>query len=509
MRTEFRPIPVGGINASVPLDLMPSTDAEDMVNFLPREKKLEFRKGSLIHTDTALGGPIETLATHRAEDATETLLIAADANIYSINLSTGVTTSEGSGYSNNRWQTTNINNMLLLVNGEDAPQQYDGATLGNYTSALTGTSFTATDVKGVVSFKGRAIYWENNAAKFWYCAASAYGGTVTSFPLAYTTQEGGYVVECCTWSRDSGAGSDDLFVVIMSTGETLVYEGSDPASNFVLIGRFTLGAPLSIRGSTQLASDRIILTQDGWVNLSTALQVGRATDKGNVSSKIVDIVKNLSEQKSELFGWEIFYHDKQSLLIVNVPIYIDASDDELNIYHQYCMNTNTGAWTRFTGWNAITFSEIGGELYMGGSDGHLRKCFVGASDDGTAIDFKLVPAFTMMESPSNKKKLCFVVLTTNFVNKNKIGIGGLHDFDPRAYGNAQPSDIQIGNTADWDDSYWDEDYWGEISSSTIEEYIYPVSTSGYSISVKINIKSDVQTASIYSMRYKYQMMRTI
>lgn len=112
MRTEFRPIPVGGINASVPLDLMPSTDAEDMVNFLPREKKLEFRKGSLIHTDTALGGPIETLATHRAEDATETLLIAADANIYSINLSTGVTTSEGSGYSNNRWQTTNINNML-------------------------------------------------------------------------------------------------------------------------------------------------------------------------------------------------------------------------------------------------------------------------------------------------------------------------------------------------------------------------------------------------------------
>lgn len=502
MRTFFQPVPVGGWNQSVPLDLMPATDAERMVNFIPREKHLEMRSGSLELTTSALATAVQTLAVHREEDGTETLVAASNGNIYTVNTSTGATTSKGSGYTNNKWQTVNFNNLLLFVNGADAPLQFDGTTLGAFASPVSGA--TGTDLNGVTVFKGRAYYWENNASKFWYAAAGSYGGALASFPLEYTTKKGGYVVECLSWTRDSGDGVDDLFVILLSTGEVLVYEGSDPASGYdwSLVGSFTLGKPIAVRGSTNLASDRIIITEDGIVNLSTALQVARASEKGNVGSKIVPAAKEATSRWKANYGWEIFYHDKQSLLIANIP-------RNATTYEQYCMNTNTGAWTKFNGWDGITFAEIGGELYMGGSDGHIRQCFTGTSDDGVAIRNTLVPAFTMMEMPDRKKKLCFVTLTTNFVNKNKIGIGGLADFEPRAFGNAAVADNQTGNAAEWDTSGWDEDFWGETSSTTINQHIIPVTAYGYAVSIKINMISSVQTANIYSLKYKYQTMRTI
>lgn len=509
MRTEVIPISITGWNASMPLDMMPPTDAVKLVNYIPDERSLNFREGSeIVTTKGAAGDPIETMTTHRDEDGTETLICAADDAIFKFDVSTQTVTSLNTGYSNGRWQTVNFNNLLLMVNGADTPQQYDGTTLQDYTSAITGA--TGSDLVGVCVFKGRAFYWENNANKFWYAAAGAYQGALTAFPLAIVNQKGGYVVECCTWSRDGGDGADDLFVVLMSTGETLIYQGSDPSSDFNLIGKFNLGEPVSVRGSTNLAADRIIITKDGFVNLSTALQTARTSESNNVSTKIIDAAKRATRRWAGNYGWEVFYHDKQSLLMVNIPRQISATAANSK-YEQYCMNTNTGAWTRFTGWNAITFAEIGGELYMGGSDGHIRKCFTGANDDGTAIDYVWTPAFTSCQMPQRQKQATFVTLHTNFVNKENIGIAGISDYDPRDLGNAAVPDIAAGDGAVWDDSDWDDSFWSDtlLDEKTIQKYNIPIMTSGYTISFKTKIQSDIQTASIYAARIKYKAMRTI
>ncbi len=505
MRTQYISVPTGGWNASQALDLMPYNDAERLVNFIPREKYLELRKGSEELTSSALATQVETLANHRANDGTETLVCAANGNIYTVNTTTGATTSKGSGYSNNRWQTVNFNDYLLFVNGEDAPQQFDGTTLGNYASAITGA--TPADLVGVVVFKGRCIYWENNASKFWYAGAGSYGGAVTSFPLDLVTKKGGYVVECCTWSRDSGDGADDLFVVIMSTGETLVYTGSDPGSDFVLIGSFELGSPLAVRGSVQFASDRIILTNDGFVNLSTALQVGRVTDKGNASSKIINAVKDATNKWGNLYGWEATYYDKESLLIINVPRYINASTPSLSQSEQYCMNTNTGAWTKFRFWDAITFQEHEGDLYMGCYDGHVRKVFTGGTDDGSAIKGVCIPAFNMMGSPDRKKQLTFCSITTNHDSKESFGVGGLSDFQPEAFGTATiPSPTAV---AQWGQFKWDTVKWPNETLETPATYHYPVSGFGSALSTKINMLSNIEGVKIYSIKFKYKLGRSI
>lgn len=506
MRTFFQPVPIGGWNASMAYELMQPTDAVTMINWIPKEESLRMRSGSQELLASPLGTSVDTMSTFRSNTGTEELICASDGNVYTVDIDAGTTTSVGSGYSNNRWQTVMFNNLLLMVNGEDEPQQYNGTTLANYTSALTGV--TKEDVVGVCVFKGRCYYWTVDAKSFWYAGAGAYGGACTEFPIENTTQKGGYITECCTWTRDSGDGVDDLFVVLMSTGETLVYQGAD-GSSFSLIGKFTLGKPLSIRGSTNLASDRIILTKDGFVNLSTALQVGRASEKGNVSSRIINAAKDAAVKFGHLYGWEIFYHDKESLLMVNIPRYINSADESQNQYQQYCMNTNTGAWTRFNGWQSVTYAEVNDELYMGCSDGHIRKCFTGTNDDGVAITYTLIPAFTMCDIPTHKKQLTCVTLFTNYVSKHNIGVAGLSDFEQRAFGSAGIPNSAIGAQGEWGVSSWGEAYWSTVTSATIQEYNKYVRAKGFSVSCKINIQSEVQTANLYSIRYKYKLARSI
>ena len=509
MITRPLPAPVGGWNASQALEAMPPGDAVRMTNWLPKETHVELRKGSLKVNETSTDEPIETLVTYRAEDGTEQLIAGYDGKLATVNTSTGAFTSKGTGYTNDQWQTVMFNDYMLFVNGADAPQQYDGTTLGNYSATITGA--TPADLKGVMVFKGRAIYWENNAAKFWYAAAGSYGGALTSFPLSYTTKQGGYVVECCTWSRDSGAGADDLFVVIMSTGETLVYEGSDPGSafDFQLVGSFQLGKPLAIRGSCQLAADRIIITEDGFVNLSTALQVGRATEKGNVSSKIITAAKEATQKYKNNYGWEVLYYDDQSLLIVNIPRFNSASVPANNNYEQFCMNTNTGAWTQFRDWNAITFTEYDGNLYMGGSDGHVRQAFTGTNDDGNSILGVVIPAFTGFDMPDRGKQLTYVTVITDYVNKENIGIAGLADFEERAFGNAAIPDQLSGTAAEWDTAEWDVAPWSDINSESIQKYDMPVWSFGYTLSCKMRIYTGIQTPKLYSFKFKFKAARSI
>ena len=505
MRTVYNPAPVSGWYASVPLDLMPPTSAVKMVNWIPRETYIEMRRGSEKLTTSALGTAVETMATHREEDGTETLLCASDGNIYSVNTTTGATTSEGSGYSNNRWQTVNFNDLLLFVNGADAPLQYNGTTLATYAAPITGA--TAADLKGVTVFKGRCYYWENNASKFWYAAAGSYGGALTSFPLSFVTKKGGYVVECCSYSRDAGDGVDDYFVVIMSTGETLLYQGSDPgaAQDWQLVGSFNLGEPLSFRGSTNLASDRIIITRDGFINLSTALQVGRVTDKGHISTNIIEAAKDAARQHKNKYGWEVIYHDAQSLLIVNIPV----QDGER--YEQYCMNTNTGAWCQFKDIDAITYTEHNGDLYAGSSDGHIRKMFSSAGDDGNAINYVLIPAFSNYGMPDRQKNFTYVTVQTNFIDKDNIGMAAITEFNTASFGNAAIPDLSAGSGAEWDDADWDDAYWADsdLDVKDVFNYDIPVSQLGYALSCKMKMSTNVQTAKLYSLRYKYRIGRSI
>ena len=66
-----------------------------------------------------------------------------------------------------------------------------------------------------------------------------------------------------------------MFVAIFSEGDVVVYNGTDPGSNFFQIGTFKIGRPIGQRPVTQLGSDVAVITEDGYILLTEVLPFGR------------------------------------------------------------------------------------------------------------------------------------------------------------------------------------------------------------------------------------------
>jgi len=494
------PAPVGGWNAVDAYENMPQTDAISLQNMIPQETCVEDRKGCETIISSFLS--IETIASYYSETDNQLLVAGRDDatndRIWLIDIDAGTKSDKlGADATVNNWQTLNMNNLLIWVNGQDDPLTWDGTTLATY--ALTGTGFTKANMDGVINYKGRAYYWDEGKNSFWYCAAGAHAGTVTEFAIDFVTQEGGGITEICTWTRDSGAGMDDLFVVLLNTGETLIYSGDDPgASNWTNIGRFKLGAPITIRGSTNLASDRIIITQDGYINLSTALQQARLSKNNNVGEKIINAVKRNIKDYQDNFGWEIGFFPSQSLLIVNVPISATKS-------RQHVMNTNTGGWCLFDGWDALTFKEHDNQVYFGTSDGKLKRAFTGYNDDGDPIQGKCIPAFNNLGSPTHRKLLTLCTVVTNHSYPDYISVDSYAEFN--LSGSSTLRLPPENTSANWDEPDWDEVYWDEDNNEDnigIKAFQIPTFIYGYSIGIKVRHQSATQSIKYYSFKLKFK-----
>ena len=103
--SQSLPAPVGGWNARDPLESMPVTDAVTLTNVFPSTRTVDLRKGYREHADGMGSGAVETIVEHVDGDGTKYLLAAANSNIYDATTFGGSATSEGSGFTNNRWQT--------------------------------------------------------------------------------------------------------------------------------------------------------------------------------------------------------------------------------------------------------------------------------------------------------------------------------------------------------------------------------------------------------------------
>ena len=225
------PAPIGGWNARDALDKMDATDAVVLVNWIPRAGYVESRAGTQEHV-AGLGGTVESVIPYRGASAVK-LLAAANNKIWDIS-TTGAPSSIKSGLTNDLWQYIHHSNVVVMTNGADTPQKYDGATI----SDVTITGVTPSTLWGCNTFKGRAFYWKENDQSFWYAAADSYQGALTEFSLSRVAISGGSLVQMVTWTLDAGDGVNDLAAFVFNTGEVIIYQGSDPgdATDWALVG---------------------------------------------------------------------------------------------------------------------------------------------------------------------------------------------------------------------------------------------------------------------------------
>lgn len=473
----------GGLNSRDSQAGMEITDALIMENWVGDVGKIVTRKG---YSEAATGasGNIETILEYHA-GTTRTMISASGSVVYSGN--SGSLTSIGTGFSNARWQGFMMNGNLLMFNGQDTPQKYDGSTLS--TNSFTGSGLTATQLIGGTVHKKRLFLFTGSAPEFWYGAVDAISGSLTKFDLSRVTKRGGALMGCASWSIDGGAGLDDMIVFFMSTGDAIVYSGSDPSSanDWSLVGVYRMSAPIHQRAIVELAGDILILTQYDLVSFSQIYKLGETPD---TSSKISGAIKEAIRSYGSNYGWQIINFPKENLLLINVP---EATNTR---YSQFVLNTLTGAFSKFTGWNARTFGIYNNNLYFGGNT-KIYLGYDGLDDDGDSIATDLKLAFSNLGVPSPKTVNYYKPVLSSDANVT-LSLSLFYDF--KASGLVQSVSSTSEGTA-WG-SAWGSAWSPEVK---VKDTQYSASGQGTYISLRIKTTLNGQQLSFYSLYYSFNV----
>lgn len=502
-QTTSIPAPIGGLNARDSIAAMPPTDAVTMENWFPTPTNITVRNGSTNYA-TGLPGWVETVMAYNAYTTVATKLFAASGtSIYDVSAGGAVGAPVVTGQTNARWQYTNFatagGQFLVAVNGQDDLELYNGTAwqaVNASSSPIAITGVTTASLIGVHPFKGRLFFIEKASLSVWYLPVGQVGGAAVEFDMSSLFRLGGYLTAMHSFNVDTVAGPQDYFAFVSSEGEVLIYQGYDPnqVASWYQVGTFRIGRPVGYRCLEKVGSDLYVICADGLFPLSKAMLTDRSQEAAAISDKIKNLINTDVQQYGSHFGWEVTLYPIGNKLIVNVP------QVESNIQYQYVMNTITGAWSKFTGWNAACFELQGDKLYYGGS-GVVAQCDTGSSDNGNPITTDLRPAFSYFGDPGSNKQ--FTMARPMITYDSPIGVSVVLNTD---YRDAQPTSqlnlpTQTGVSL-WNVALWNVSYWATGTQIRLNwETVYGI---GYAASLRMKTISKAANVSLVSIDYGYQ-----
>ena len=357
----------------------------------------------------------------------------------------------------------------------------NATVVGTY-SVIGITGINSNTFINVNLFKNRLFFTEKNSMNVWYLDVDSIGGLAEVLPYGSIARNGGFVQAVGTWTLDAGQGADDYFVVVTNMGEVIVINGTDPTSadTWVLKGVWQMGQTFSRRCFFKWGGDLLLLTQDGIVPLSAALQSSRLDPRVNITDKIYYAVSQAATQYYDNFGWQINYFASENMLIFNVPVTGGTQ--------QYVMHTITKSWANFTNLEASCWEVSGKEgMYFGGN-GYVAKFYDGFSDAGNNINATAQQAYNYFDARGQLKRFTMlrpIIQSDNAVPTFAIGLN--IDFDNNNVNGTltfNPSNLTTGR---WDSATWDEDVWG--GGLTTTKYWQGVTGIGYAAAINLTSAS--------------------
>lgn len=448
------PSPIGGWNARDGLSEMAATDAVSLTNWFPGTTECVLRGGYTQHS-TGYPSQVETLMSY-AGGAIDKLFAISNGGIYDATTAGAVGAAAVSGLINSRFQyinfTTAGGSFLLAVNGADKMRYYDGTTWSADGGTFTVTGVDTARCSGIMVHKNRVWLVQDDTLKVWYLPTSAIAGAANAIDMSAVAQLGGYIVSAATWTIDAGTGVDDLFVAVTSKGEVIVYQGTDPssASTWALKGVWRLGSPVGKRCLFKFGGDLLMISQDGVVPLSAALQSSRVNPKVALTDKIQFAVSLAVSSYGGNFGWQLAYFAKENQLWLNVPL-------SNGMQQQYVMNTISKAWCNYTGWNANCWEFYQDNPYFGG-DGYVGKAWDGNADNGSAIPAMGLQAFNSFGAPGMLKR--FTMSRPVFRASGSPSVLASINTDFNTDDSTAPLSFSALTYGVWDLGVWDTAIWG-------------------------------------------------
>ena len=460
-RAQFLPAPTKGWYVGENLAEAPAGTAFVMDNAFPQLDYIRLRGGSSAYA-TGMGSTtsINSLLVWIGPLGSK-MFAAGSGSIWDASVAGAVGAASITGTTSDYWEgvqfsPTGATSRLLIVNGSDAPQNFDGTTWST-SPAITGLS---NQPSFAWSFKNRIYLAEANTLNAWYLGLAAIGGAATKFELGGIFKLGGYLLCGATWAIDSTSGIYESCIFITSEGEVAMYDGPYAGdSTWTLKGLYKVSRPLGKRCLMKAGGDLAIMTEDGIVPMSKVQQLDQvALQNEAVTKPIAPAWRQAVLDRAGKPGWQITIWPLESMGIINLPK--TTSSDKT----QYIANARTGAWARYLGWDANCFAVFGNSLYFGTSDGRVMQGETTGADDGSVYTMTIFPSYSSLGSAATRKqvKMMRPLAQANFSVSPKLTVRT--DFDT-SIPNAPTSSSAAPNGATWGSGIWGTSVWGSSLTS--------------------------------------------
>lgn len=482
------PAPVGGWDAISPLSVMDPKYAYSITNWVPRTSWVELRGGYNPWNQGLSTTPINTLMCYRPNTGTEKLFACTGSQIWDVT-TYGMSTLSKSSRISDKNQFTMFTpalglNYLVVANGLDAVIEWNGTAWS--TPSISGV--TSSQLMCPTPFKQRLWFVQANSTSAWYLGVSAISGAATQLDLGPFMSKGGFLVNIADWTIGGGQGPQDYIIFITSKGQCIVYQGTDPtnASAFALVGVFDLPPPIGTRCYCKLGQDVILITTQGLIPISQVLPFDPSAARSvAITNRIQNAMLQSAQSYSTQFGWQVLPFMAQALFFLNIPQVAGSAQI------QYVMNTLTGAWTQFNGWNANCFELFNESLYFGDNSGNVQLAYAGPTDSATPILSDMRCAFNYLEEPGRLK-------TTRMVRPFMISGGTLTpnisiDTDFSSTSPSAPVSILQPTGAVWDISLWDVGVWSSGTVTVINWQSCVALGTALSIHMTVNLGTTTTT----------------
>lgn len=408
-------------------------------------------------------------------------------------------TSGASGTINRVVRTSVTAGQLMLTNVTGTFQDDEALTAAGGGSAradgapvvaVPGLSFTTAslstaDMAYVWVYKNRLFFAQNDSMNAWYITEpDAIGGTADVYPFAGIFAQGGSLLFGAPWSLDSSgdSGLTEQCVFVSTLGEVAVFQGTDPneASKWAKAGLYRIGAPLGRKAFIRGGGDLAIATTVGLVPLSKAITLDvTALNVATVSHKIADAWSDaLVIRNAENWICEVWPEGKMAVVAPPTA----TSEPVL-----FVSNTETGAWAKFTNWEALSLEVYLGRLFFGSSDGKVYIANIGGTDDGLPYTGTMVPLFEDLGAPG-RYKIGTMGRARVRANVSLLGRLNLHtDFNQTLPPAPDATNVSALNA--WGSGVWGSSVWNDTTLNVINQDWQSVGGAGYSISACYRLTS--------------------
>lgn len=498
--THTIPAPTGGLNAIDSVADMPESDALVLDNWFPQPTYVQLRGG---YSSWATGFPtwVETIMPYN-NAVGEFLFAISGTSVYDATNSGPIGAAVVTGLTNARWEYTNVatagGQFLYAANAVDPPLLYNGTTwtkiTGVSTPAITGV--TTTKLRNPIVWKNRVWFIEDGSMHAWYLPTASIGGAAAQFDLGPLMRLGGQLQAIITATVSNGSTFDDYIGFLTSEGELALYSGTDPASNFAIVGIYPFGKPVGRRCSFRSGNDTIIICSDGLVSLQKAISVKfKGTDQA-ISYKIQQLVNTDIQNYSGNFGWEGAIHPLGNKIIINVPMAENLSQSQ---YVQCTLNNAWCTYGRFNSpWNAATFAVQGDNLYFGGNN-YIALADVGNYDGASPIVGTLKTAFSYLGSDQQKFMTGARILlqTTGGISPLLSINTDFQDVRPTTIPGFDPISGPTWNVTSWNTSLWSTGFATQTRWQTVNGI-------GFSVAMYLIIAANGAEVQFVAADYLYQ-----